>query len=81
MTVDNVKSFTQALTYMPSDIHGIRKNICTPIHVFKKIYLVFSIENLMLQRCRRRNFEVFTVFFYDIHIDVIHGVPGYFKSR
>ena len=50
MTVDNVKSFTQALTYISSDIHGIRKIIYTPIHVFKKILLAFSIENWMLQR-------------------------------
>ena len=28
-----------------SDIHEIGKSICTPIHVFKKIYLAFSIEN------------------------------------
>ena len=67
MTVDNVKSFTQALTYTSSDIHGIWKNICTPIHVFKKIYLAFSIENWMLQRCLRRNSEFFTAL-YDIHI-------------
>ena len=67
MKVDNVKSFTQALTYTSSDIHGIRKSICTPIHVFKKIYLAFFIENWMLQRCLRRNSEVFTAF-YDIHI-------------
>ena len=63
---DNVKSFTQALTYTSSDIHGIRKSICSPIHVFKKIYLTFSIENWMLQRCLRRNSEVF-IAFYDIH--------------
>ena len=43
MTVDNVKSFTEALTYTSSDIHRIRKSICTPIRVFKKIYLAFSI--------------------------------------
>ena len=67
MTVDNVKSFTQALTYTSSDILGIRKSICTLIHVSKKIYLLFSIENWMLQRCLRRNSEVFTAF-YDIHI-------------
>ena len=66
MTMGNIMSFTQALTYMSSDIHGIRKSICTPIHVIKKIYLAFSIENRMLQRCLRRNSEVFTVF-YDIH--------------
>ena len=41
----NVKSFTQALTYTSSDIHGIRESIRSPIHVFKKIYLAFSIEN------------------------------------
>ena len=34
MTVNNVKPFTQVLTYTSSDIHGIRKTICTPIHVF-----------------------------------------------
>ena len=79
MTVEYVKSFTQALTYMFSDIHGIQKSICTPIHVFKKIYLACSIENFMLQRCRRRISEVITAF-YDIHI-VIHGVPGYFRCR
>ena len=69
MTVVNVKSFTQALTYTSSDVHGIRKSICTPIHVFKKIYmyLAFSIKNWMLQRCLRRNSEVFTAF-YDINI-------------
>ena len=67
MTVDNVKSFTQALTYTSSDIHGTRQSICTPIHVFKKIYLAYSIENWMLQRCLRRNSKVFTAF-YDIHI-------------
>ena len=39
MTVDNVTSFTQALTYTSSDIQVIRKIICTPIHVFKKIFL------------------------------------------
>ena len=67
MTVGNVKPFTQALTYTSFNIHGIRKRTCTPIHVFKKIYLAFSIENWMLQRCLRRNSEVFTAF-YDIHI-------------
>ena len=67
LTVDNVKSFTQALTSTSCVIHGIRKSICTPIHVFKKIYLAFSIENWMLQRCLRKNSEVFTAF-YDIHI-------------
>ena len=67
MTVDNVKSFTHALMYTSSDIHGIWKSICSPIHVFKKIYLMFSIENWMLQRCRRKNSEAFTAF-YDIHI-------------
>ena len=66
-TVGNVKSFTQALTYTSSDIHGIRKSICTPIQVFKKIYLAFSIENWMLQSCLRRNSEGFTAF-YNIHI-------------
>ena len=67
MTVDNVKSFTQALTYKSSDIHGIQKSICTPIHIFKKTHLVFSIENWILQCCLRRNSEVFTTF-YHIHI-------------
>ena len=67
MTVDHVKSFTQVLAYTSSDIHEIRKGICTPIHVFKKTYLAFSVENWMLQRCLRRNSEVFTAF-YDIHI-------------
>ena len=67
MTVDNVKSFTQALIYTSSDIHGIQKSICTSIHIIKNIYLTFSIENWMLQRCLRRNSEVFTAF-YNIHI-------------
>ena len=67
MTVVNVKSFTQTLTYTSSDIHEIRKSRCTPIHVFKKICLAFSIDNWMYQRCLRRNSEVFTAF-YDIHI-------------
>ena len=67
MTVDNVKSFIQALTYMSSDIHRIRKSICTPIHVFKKIYLVFSIKNWTLQHCLWKNSVVFTSF-YDIYI-------------
>ena len=83
MTVDNIKSFTQALTYTSSDIHGIRKSICTPIHVFKKIYLAFSIENWMWQRYLRRNSKLFTAF-YDIHIVKLwrHSlVPGYFKGR
>ena len=67
MTVDNIKLFTQVLTYTYFDIHVIRKRICTPIHVFKKIYLEFSIENWMLQPCLRRNSEDFTAF-NDIHI-------------
>ena len=67
MTADNVKSFTQALTYTSSDIHGTRQRKCTPIHDLKKIYSAYSIENWMLQRCLRRNSEVFTAF-YDSHI-------------
>ena len=67
MTVDNVKSFTQALTYTSSDTLWIQKSICTPIHVLRKIYSAFSIENWMLQRCLRRNSEVFSAF-CDIHI-------------
>ena len=65
------------------NIHGIRKSICTPIHVFKKIHLAFSIENWMLQRCLRRNSEVFTAFSISTlsNNDVIHGVPVYFKCR
>ena len=58
---------TQALTYTSSDIHGIRKSICTLIHVFRKIYLKFSVENWMLQLCLRRNSKDFTAF-YDIII-------------
>ena len=41
MTVNNVKPFTQALTHTSSDIHGIRKTICTPIHVFKVPHYVW----------------------------------------
>ena len=40
-----VKSLTQPLTCTSSDIHRIRKSICTLIQIFKKIYLTFSIEN------------------------------------
>ena len=78
MIVDNAKSFTQALTYTSSDIHGIRKSICTPIHVFKKIYLAFSIKKWMWQRCLRRNSEVLPLFTISTlsNNDVIHGVLG-----
>ena len=61
------KAIHQARTYTSSDSHGIRKSIYTPIDVFEKICLEFSIENCVLQRCLRRNSEVFTAF-YDIHI-------------
>ena len=65
MIVDKVTSFTPTLTYKSSDINEIRKIICTQIHVFKKIFLAFSIENWMLQR--RTDSEEFTAF-YDFHI-------------
>ena len=77
MTVDNEKSFTQTLTYTSSNIHGIRKSICTSIHVFKKIYLAFSIENLMLKRCFRRNSEVFTAFLRYPHCQIMTSFVGY----
>ena len=75
--------FTKPLTYTSSDIHGIRKIICAPIHKDRYTYLAFSIANWMLPRCLRRNSEVFTAV-YDFHMsnnDAIHGIPGYFKCR
>ena len=77
MTVENVKPFTQALTYTSSDTHGIRKSICTPIHVFKKIYWAFPIENLMLQCWLRKNSEVFTAFLRYPHCQIMTSFMGY----
>ena len=64
MTVDNVKSFTEALTYTSSDIHGIWKSICTPIHFFKKQYLAFFLSKI--ECCNVVSEGIPTS--YDIHI-------------
>ena len=71
-----------SLTYTSSDIHGIRKSICTPIHVFKKIYLAFSIEiehcNVVSEGILKLQLSMISTLSNN---DVIHGVPGYFKCR
>ena len=83
LTVNNVRSFTQALTYMPSGSHRIGKIIWTLIHNFKKLFLEFSIKNWILQRCLRRNSEFLLLFTISTlsNNDIIHGVSGYFKCR
>ena len=83
MTVDNVKSFTQALTYTSSDIHGTRASICTPIHVFKKIYLAYSIEIECCNVVSEGILKFLSLFMISelSNNDVIYGVPGYFNGR
>ena len=54
-----------------SDLHasgilGIRKMISTPIHEFKKIWLVFSIEN-WIAMLSQKEFRLFFTSFYDYH--------------
>ena len=65
LSIDIYDSGQCKVIHPSSDLHVIC--ICTPIHVFKKIYLAFCIENWMLQRYLRRNSKVFAAF-YDIHI-------------
>ena len=84
MTLDNVKSFTQALTHTSSEIHGIRKSICTPIHVFKKIYFAFFLSKIECCNVVSEGILKFLLLFVISTLsnnDVIHGVPGYFKYR
>ena len=79
MTVDNVKSLIQPLTYTSSDIHGIRKGICTPIHVFKKIYSKNECCNFVSEGILKF-LPLFTISTLSNN-DVIHRVSVYFKCR
>ena len=67
LTVDNVKSFTQALTYTSSDIYRIWKSICTSIHIFKKIYWHFLLKTECCNDVSEGILKILTLF-YDIHI-------------
>ena len=57
-----------------------KKYICTPIHVFKRIYLAFSIENWMLQRCLRKNSDFFYRFLRYPHCQIMTSFMGYLST-
>ena len=82
MTVDNVKSFTQTLTYTFSDIHGIRKSICTPGFTPLRRYIWHFLSKLeycnVVSEGILNFLPLFTISTLPIN-DVIHEVPGYFK--
>ena len=85
ITVDNVKSFTQALTYLT---HLLTATEFEKVYVHRFTSLGryiwhFLSKNWMLQRCLRSNSDVLPLFTISTlsNNDVIHGVPGYFKCR